>query len=65
MKTVIAIAALAAALAVGGVDTAAAQSASKAGIKNVVLVHGAFADGSGWEGVAGILMPGASQTDAM
>ena len=21
------------------------------GIKNVVLVHGAFADGSGWEGV--------------
>ena len=25
------------------------------GIKNVVLVHGAFADGSGWEGVANIL----------
>jgi pimeloyl-ACP methyl ester carboxylesterase len=25
------------------------------GIKNVVLVHGAFADGSGWEGVAKIL----------
>src|SRR5271156_2197165 len=24
-------------------------------IKNVVLVHGAFADGSGWEPVAGIL----------
>src|SRR6201994_1824301 len=24
-------------------------------IKNVVLVHGAFADGSGWEGVANIL----------
>jgi hypothetical protein len=25
-------------------------------IKNVVLVHGAFADGSGWEAVAKILM---------
>src|ERR1700741_746559 len=25
------------------------------GIKNVVLVHGAFADGSGWEAVASIL----------
>src|SRR5580658_10288318 len=25
-------------------------------IKNVVLVHGAFADGSGWEAVATILM---------
>jgi len=24
-------------------------------IKNVVLVHGAFADGSGWKAVAGIL----------
>ena len=29
--------------------------ASKTGIKNVVLVHGAFADGSGWEAVAKIL----------
>jgi pimeloyl-ACP methyl ester carboxylesterase len=36
-------------------NSAAAQSGSKAGIKNVVLVHGAFADGSGWEAVAGIL----------
>src|ERR1700722_14534662 len=25
-------------------------------IENVVLVHGAFADGSGWEAVANILM---------
>src|SRR5580700_5584182 len=25
-------------------------------VKNVVLVHGAFADGSGWEAVATILM---------
>ena len=36
----------------GGVAAAAAPS----GIKNVVLVHGAFADGSGWEAVADILM---------
>src|SRR5258707_14214617 len=28
---------------------------SKHNIKNVVLVHGAFADGSGWEAVANIL----------
>ena len=35
-------------------DVAAAQSAP-AGIKNVVLVHGAFADGSGWDAVAKIL----------
>jgi hypothetical protein len=32
----------------GGVAAAPAPS----GIKNVVLVHGAFADGSGWEAVA-------------
>jgi len=29
--------------------------AQSTGIKNVVLVHGAFADGSGWEAVASIL----------
>jgi pimeloyl-ACP methyl ester carboxylesterase len=34
---------------------AAAGSASPTGIKNVVLVHGAFADGSGWDAVAKIL----------
>src|ERR1700735_5162166 len=34
---------------------AAAGPASKAAIKNVVLVHGAFADGSGWDAVAKIL----------
>jgi pimeloyl-ACP methyl ester carboxylesterase len=32
-----------------------AASSSPTGIKNVVLVHGAFADGSGWEAVAKIL----------
>src|ERR1700676_1601483 len=35
--------------------TAAAAGPAPAGIKNVVLVHGAFADGSGWEAVAKIL----------
>jgi pimeloyl-ACP methyl ester carboxylesterase len=30
-------------------------AAAPAGVKNVVLVHGAFADGSGWEAVAKIL----------
>ena len=34
---------------------AASAAASPTGIKNVVLVHGAFADGSGWEAVAKIL----------
>jgi pimeloyl-ACP methyl ester carboxylesterase len=34
---------------------AAAGPASPTGIKNVVLVHGAFADGSGWDAVARIL----------
>jgi pimeloyl-ACP methyl ester carboxylesterase len=33
----------------------AAESASPKGVKNVVLVHGAFADGSGWAAVAKIL----------
>src|SRR5258706_12599917 len=37
----------------GTVRVAAAEPPT--GIKNVVLVHGAFADGSGWEAVAKIL----------
>jgi pimeloyl-ACP methyl ester carboxylesterase len=32
-----------------------AEAAPPTGVKNVVLVHGAFADGSGWEAVAKIL----------
>jgi pimeloyl-ACP methyl ester carboxylesterase len=32
-----------------------AAAPASTGIKNVVLVHGAFADGSGWEAVANIL----------
>jgi pimeloyl-ACP methyl ester carboxylesterase len=35
--------------------TAKVAAAALAGIKNVVLVHGAFADGSGWDAVAKIL----------
>src|ERR1700735_405533 len=35
--------------------TASVAAATPTGIKNVVLVHGAFADGSGWDAVAKIL----------
>ena len=46
---------LAAALAGSTLVSASAEPASKAAIKNIVLVHGAFADGSGWKAVAEIL----------
>jgi pimeloyl-ACP methyl ester carboxylesterase len=55
MKNLFVVAVLAVALAGGTLESASAQSASNTGIKNVVLVHGAFADGSGWEAVANIL----------
>jgi pimeloyl-ACP methyl ester carboxylesterase len=55
MKNLYVVAILAGTLAGGTLESASAQSASKNGIKNVVLVHGAFADGSGWEAVADIL----------
>src|SRR5258707_8336665 len=55
MKILHVVAILAATLAAGTLEPASAQSASKAAIKNVVLVHGAFADGSGWAAVAKIL----------
>ena len=58
MKAFHAVAVLLAALSGGTLESASAQSASKAGIKNVVLVHGAFADGSGWAAVAKILEKG-------
>ena len=32
-----------------------AQTSKSTGVKNIVVVHGAFADGSGWEGVHAIL----------
>src|SRR5467141_2225460 len=38
---------------VGGVVLA--QTSPSAAVKNIVLVHGGFADGSGWEGVYKIL----------
>jgi pimeloyl-ACP methyl ester carboxylesterase len=40
-------------LLLGSIQTVVAAPAT--GIKNVVLVHGAFADGSGWEAVAKLL----------
>jgi pimeloyl-ACP methyl ester carboxylesterase len=39
-------------LLLGGARTAVA---APAGVRNVLLVHGAFADGSGWEAVAKLL----------
>src|SRR3984957_6613527 len=42
-------------LLANGQRVVAAESAPPTGIKNVVLVHGAFADGSGWDAVAKIL----------
>ncbi|WP_426421191.1 alpha/beta fold hydrolase [Bradyrhizobium genosp. A] len=50
MKRLLTASVTAAALTIGMSGIAAAEP-----IKNVVLVHGAFADGSGWRGVADIL----------
>ena len=56
MTKLCAVAALASALTGGTLNAAAGPApAPQTGIKNVVLVHGAFADGSGWEAVAKIL----------
>jgi pimeloyl-ACP methyl ester carboxylesterase len=55
MAKLYAIAALACTLMGAALNAAAAGPAPQTGIKNVVLVHGAFADGSGWEAVARIL----------
>jgi len=38
-----------------GVNTSAALAADAAKVKSVVLVHGGFVDGSGWDGVYSIL----------
>jgi pimeloyl-ACP methyl ester carboxylesterase len=54
MTKLYAIAVLASMLT-GATLTAAAAGPTPTGIKNVVLVHGAFADGSGWDAVAKIL----------
>jgi pimeloyl-ACP methyl ester carboxylesterase len=53
MKKYLSITAPAAALAIASFAASAAVPA--ASIKNIVLVHGAFADGSGWMAVAEIL----------
>src|SRR5882724_12945374 len=55
MTKLYAVAALAFMLMGATLNAAAADPAAQTGIKNVVLVHGAFADGSGWEAVAKIL----------
>src|ERR1700677_3115477 len=55
MKNLCVVAMLTATLAGAALESAAAEPASKPAIKNVVLVHGAFADGSGWKAVAKIL----------
>jgi len=54
MTKLYAVAALASML-MGATLNAAAAGPASTGIKNVVLVHGAFGDGSGWEAVAKIL----------
>src|SRR6202142_1829700 len=59
MKKIYGVVALAATV-VGGIlllerTVKVAAATPPTGIKNVVLVHGAFADGSGWEAVAKIL----------
>src|SRR5258707_8349565 len=58
MKRIYGVVALAAMLMGGTLlleRTVRVAAAAPTGIKNVVLVHGAFADGSGWEAVAKIL----------
>ena len=45
----------AAAVAAVALLSAAVAAARAESVKNVVLVHGAFADGSGWRRVADIL----------
>ncbi|USX29445.1 alpha/beta hydrolase [Oxalobacteraceae bacterium OTU3CINTB1] len=55
MKTVTRIAAALAIAFAAGTGTAAMAAPVKPPVKNIVLVHGFFADGSGWQGVADIL----------
>jgi pimeloyl-ACP methyl ester carboxylesterase len=55
MTKLYAVAAVASLLMGATLNGAAAGPAPRTGIKNVVLVHGAFADGSGWDAVSKIL----------
>ena len=43
------------ALVIGYGEVFMSEARAVEGVKNVVLVHGGFVDGSGWEGVYGIL----------
>ncbi len=54
-QTLITLAAGAAALALAVAAAAPAWSAQATNVKNIVLVHGAWADGSGWRNVYDIL----------
>jgi pimeloyl-ACP methyl ester carboxylesterase len=59
MRAIFGIGSIATALIASTVLTGSLQkslAAAPTGIKNVVLVHGAFADGSGWESVRNILV---------
>ncbi len=51
IRTILAAAAAFASLASAAVAQPAAPSSAAPAVRNVVLVHGAFADGSGWRGV--------------
>ena len=42
---------LAVALLLGSAELLVAQTSTRTGVRNVVLVHGGFVDGSGWEPV--------------
>jgi pimeloyl-ACP methyl ester carboxylesterase len=55
MSKLTAILASAAVLGLTGEAGGGAQAAPTAAIKNVVLVHGGFVDGSGWQGVYDVL----------
>ena len=55
MKKLYVIAVFAATVIGVAINAAVAHPSAQTGIKNVVLVHGAFADGSGWDAVAKIL----------
>src|SRR4051812_9421295 len=39
------------ALVLGSQEVSMSQAKANGGVKNVVLVHGGFVDGSGWQGV--------------
>jgi pimeloyl-ACP methyl ester carboxylesterase len=49
------VASVASAAALGLMAGSGAANAAPVGVKNIVLVHGGFVDGSGWQGVYGIL----------